>query len=229
MTEPFGPLSTTRYAVNGVPFDTVRVPPGRFVDGEGVEKRELLVSRPFEIGTTLVNQMLWGVVMDCRNPSRFISVDLPVEQVSWDDAQVFLARLDALGLPGFRLPAEAEWVWAVRCGASTRWAGADRFKSVAVVRRRKTVPAGGLLPSAVGAFDFSGNLSEQQQDVWSGTPAAGVDAHGPASGSHRVTRGGGWRFAPQGARVDHRGFGTPGGGPGSRFDFLGLRLARTTP
>jgi hypothetical protein len=66
----FGPLSTTRYVVNGVAFDTIRVPPGRFVDGEGLGKRELLVSRPFELGATLVTQALWRAVTG-ESPSCF--------------------------------------------------------------------------------------------------------------------------------------------------------------
>ena len=59
----FGPLSTVRTTVNGVDFDMVRVPPGRFVDGEGRTRRELLVSRPFELGVTPVTQALWRAVM----------------------------------------------------------------------------------------------------------------------------------------------------------------------
>jgi formylglycine-generating enzyme required for sulfatase activity len=219
----FGPLSTTRYVVNGVPFDTVRVPPGRFVDGEGTEKRTLLNSRPFELGVTLVTQALWQAVMGA-NPSHFRGNDLPVEHVSWDDAQAFLVRIEALGLPGFRLPTEAEWVWAVQCGASTRWAGADRVKLVAEVEQVSTAPVGGLHPSAAGALDLSGNLWEWQED-WLDTPAAGVDVWGPASGHSRVFRGGYWRnFAPN-ARISERN----NLDPGSRRMFVGLRLARTAP
>ena len=223
MTEPFGPLSTTRYVVNGVPFDTVRVPPGRFVDGEGMEKRELLVSRPFELGTTLVTQALWRAVTG-ESPSNMEGDDLPVERVSWDDVQAFLGRLELLGLPGFRLPAEAEWAWAARCGVSTRWAGADRAKVVAVVYQVKPAPVGGLLPSAAGALDLSGNMVEWQQDVWS-NPAAGVDAQGPASGPNRVWRGGSWEDAPEFVQLDYRSSFLPD----LRAPYLGLRLARTTP
>jgi formylglycine-generating enzyme required for sulfatase activity len=224
MTEPFGPLSTTRHVVNGVPFDTVRVPPGCFVDGEGMEKRALLVSRPFEIGMTLVTQALWRAVTGA-SPSRFAGDDRPVEQVSWDDAQAFLGQLEGLGFPGFRLPTEAEWTWAARCGVSTRWAGADRVKSVAVVDRQSTAPVGGLFPSAAGVLDLSGNLWEWQQDRWSNPPAAGVDSEGPASGSYRVYRGGSWLNGPQFARVASRFYNAPG----ARRNDLGVRLLRTAP
>jgi formylglycine-generating enzyme required for sulfatase activity len=216
----FGPLSTTRITVNGVSFDMVRVPPGRFVDGEGSGKRTLLVSRPFELGVTLVTHALWRAVTSARPGS-----DLPVEQVSWDDVQAFLVQLEALGLPGFRLPTEAEWTWAARCGVSTRWAGADRVKSVAVVDRQSTAPVGGLLPSAAGVLDLSGNLWEWQQDRWSNPPAAGVDSEGPASGSYRVYRGGSWLNSPQFARVASRFYNAPG----ARRNDLGVRLLRTAP
>jgi formylglycine-generating enzyme required for sulfatase activity len=218
----FGPLSTTRYTASGVSFDMVRVPPGRFVDGEGEAKRTLLVSRPFEIGTTLVTQALWRAVMG-ESPSHFRGDDRPVEQVSWDDAQAFLGQLEVLGLHGFRLPTEAEWVWAALCGASTLWAGADRVKSVAVVSQRSTASVGGMLSSVVGAFDLSGNLWEWQHDQWFDPLAAGVDVEGPASGSARVSRGGCWRGGPRSARVAYRVYYAPG----SRSRSLGVRLLRT--
>ena len=219
--QAFGPLSTTPYVVNGVSFDMVRVPPGRFVDGEGTEKRTLLVSRPFELGATLVTQALWRAVTGA-SPSRSRGDDFPVEQVSWDDAQVFLVRLEDLGLRGFRLPTEAEWAWAARCGVGTRWAGADRAESVAVVSRQSSAPVGGLLPSVAGSLDLSGNVWEWQRDVWLDSPAAGVDVQGPASGSLRVYRGGSWGGVPQRARVALRNRNAPG----IRSYVLGVRLLR---
>jgi len=225
----FGPLSTTRYAVNGVAFDTVRVPPGRFVDGEGFVdgpgvKRELLVSRPFEIGVTLVTQALWRAVTGKR-PSNFQGDDRPVERVSWDDVQAFLGQIESLGLRGFRLPTEAEWVWAARCGVSTQWAGADRPKPVAVVDQFSTELVGKLRSSAAGALDFSGNAWERQQGWWSDVPDAGVDLQGPASGSYRVIRGGSWEYGPGEARVAFRDSYSLGG---YSSDF-GVRLLRSVP
>ena len=219
--QAFGPLGTTRYAVNGVPFDTVRVPPGRFVDGEGVEKRALLVSRPFEIGVTLVTQALWRAVTGA-SPSNMEGDDLPVEQVSWGDVQAFLGQLDVLGLRGFRLPTEAEWAWAARCGSTARWAGADRVKPVAVVNQGWPESVGSLRSSTVGAFDFSGNMREYQSDWWSNVPAVGVDTQGPASGSFRVDRGGSWYSFPNFMRIAYRG----NFNPAHRIHILGLRLLR---
>jgi formylglycine-generating enzyme len=224
MTSPFGPGSITRYQVRGVDFDTVRVPPGRFVDGEGLGKRTLLVSRPFELGVTLVTQALWRAVTGA-SPSRFAGDDRPVEQVSWDDAQAFLGQLEGLGLHGFRLPTEAEWAWAARCGVVTRWAGADRVESVAVVGRKESALVGGLQCSAVGGLDLSANVRGWHQDRWSSPPAAGVDSEGPASGSGRVDRGGSWFFVSKVARVAVRNCVPP---VVLSYD-LGVRLFRSAP
>jgi sulfatase modifying factor 1 len=221
---PFGSLSTVRYTVNGVDFDMVRVPPGRFVDGGGAARRELLVSRPFEIGVTPVTQALWRAVMG-SSPSEFRGEDRPVEQVSWDDAQQLMVALAQRGLLGFRLPTEAEWVWAARCGVPTRWAGADRVKAVAVVDSSQTVPVAGLSGAAVGTFDFSGNVFEWVDDWYGQVLPAGVDVQGLASGSSRVIRGGCWRGVPLIARVARRG----SSGPDNCLDVLGVRLLRTAP
>ena len=195
-----GPLSTVRYDINGVRFDMVRVPPGRFIDGEDETRRELLVSRPFEIGVTPVTQALWRAVMR-SSPSKFPGEDRPVEKVSWDDVQQLMVALAQRGLPGFRLPTEAEWAWAARCGVSTRWAGADRVRAAAVVGSKQTAVVAGLSGAAVGAFDFSGNVLEWMSDRYGWAPSAGIDAQGPASGSSRVVRGGSWDYDPQSTRV----------------------------
>jgi formylglycine-generating enzyme required for sulfatase activity len=221
---PFGPLSTVRYTVSGVDFDMVRVSPGRFVDGEGPARRELLVSRPFEIGVAPVTQALWRAVMG-SSPSRFRGEDRPVENVSWDDAQQLMVALAKRGLTGFRLPTEAEWVWAVRCGVPTRWAGADRAKVAAVVSSSQTAAVAGLSGSAVGALDLSGNVYEWVDDRYGPVPLAGVDMQGPASGSYRVNRGGSWIIGPQLARVAYRRYDPPG----YRDSLLGVRLLRTAP
>ena len=224
---PFGPLSTVRYAVNGVSFDMVRLPPGRFVDGEDSDRRELLVSHPFELGVTPVTQALWRAVTG-SSPSKFPGEDRPVEMISWGDVQKFVGALAQRGLPGFRLPTEAEWAWAARCGVPTRWAGSDRAKVVAVASAKQTVAVAGLSGSAVGAFDLSGNVYEWASD-WHGgygqVLPPGVDVQGPASGPVRVLRGGSCLFGPQLARVADR----YGDAPGLRSYFLGVRLLRTAP
>ena len=220
----FGLLSTVRYTVNGVDFDMVRVPPGRFGDGEGPARRELLVSRPFELGVAPVTQALWRAVMGA-SLSDFQGDGRPVDMVSWDDAQQLTVALAKRGFPGFRLPTEAEWAWAARCGAPTRWAGADRVEVVAVTGASQTVAVAGLSGSVVGAFDFSGNVWEWVGDWYERVPLAGVDVQGPASGSYCVFRGGGWGDSSRIARVAARRYGDPG----IRYEYLGLRLLRAAP
>jgi len=222
LTQAFGPLGATQVWINDVSFDMVKLPPGRFVDGEGATRRERLVSRPFELGVTLVTQPLWRAVMGSR-PSQFTGEDQPVEQVSWEDVQRFLVELFDLGFPGFRLPTEAEWVWAARCGVPTRWSGADRVKSVAVANMM-TRPVASLLPAASGLFDVSGNLWEWQQDALSQAPAPGVDTQGPSRGSSRVYRGGAWNTIPSSAQVNYRA----GCRPTMRTGSLGFRLLRAS-
>jgi formylglycine-generating enzyme required for sulfatase activity len=220
----FGPLSTARYTANGVAFDTIRVPPGRFVDGKRMGRRALLVSRPFEIGVTLVTQALWRAVTG-ESPSEFPGPDRPVEQVSWDDVQAFLGQLEVLGLDGFCLPTEAEWAWAAQCGVATLWAGANRPRLVVAANRSGTKPVGSLPSSAAGALDFSGNLQEWQENAWSHPLDAGVDTQGPAWGPMRAFRSNGWLREPQLAQVTVRS----GYDPYRRSDVLGVRLLRTTP
>ena len=94
---------------------------GRF-DDERQHKVEL--TRGFWLGETPVTQALWAAVMG-ENPSRFVSPDRPVEQVSWEDCQIFLPRLGE-AVPGLapRLPSEAEWEYACRAGTgAATWAG----------------------------------------------------------------------------------------------------------
>ena len=120
-----GPLSTVRYTVNGVHFDMVRVPPGRFIDGEGRARRELLVSRPFELGIAPVTQALWRAVMG-SSPSKFQGEDRPVEMVSWNDAQQLMMAMAKRGLPGFRLPTASAPRSAPPRPTPPQWASGSR-------------------------------------------------------------------------------------------------------
>lgn len=218
----FGPLSTVNYTVNGVSFDMVRLPPGRFMDGEGSARRELLVSCPFELGLAPVTQALWRAVVG-SSPSGFKAEDRPVETVSHDDLQDFLACLPALGFTGFRLPSESEWAWAARCGAPTRRAGADRAKPVAVTGVRQTGLVAGLHPAPAGIFDQSGNVWEWPADWYEGSPVSGIDSRGPASGCYRIRRGGGWASPGRFTAVAARNGSPPDVGNSS----VGFRLLRT--
>jgi formylglycine-generating enzyme required for sulfatase activity len=171
MTSRFGPLSTTRYIANGVSFSMVRVPPGRFLD-----RVEHLISYPFEIGIEPVSDELWVTVFG--NPHR--GEPMPLDGASMDSVSRFLARLDVLGLHGFRLPTSAEWAWAVRCGVATRFSGADRVGAVCS-RGKFLAPVTRNQPNASGLFGMTGGVFERLSDEVSwGREGGGVDPVGAA-------------------------------------------------
>ncbi len=198
----------------------------------------------FYLGKYEVTQKLWQEIMG-SNPSLFQNCDnCPVEQVSWDDVQEFLQKLNAK-YPGrnYRLPTEAEWEYAARGGGKAVLFGngkniadskeinfdasASYKKSYSIEGeyREKTVPAGSLnSPNALGLHDMSGNVWEWCSD-WYGAYTSGNQANptGPANGSHRVFRGGSWGNLPQECRVAYR----VDVAPGYRNGCLGFRLART--
>lgn len=214
-------------------------------DCEDYEKPPHVVTvSDFYIGKYEVTQKQWRDIMG-DNPSRFEDCDqCPVENVSWDDVQEFLQKLNEKH-PGknYRLPTEAEWEYAARSGggrglfgngknvadpADINFDASTTYKktySVAGEYRQRTVPVGSLRsPNALGLHDMSGNVYEWCSD-WYGDYGSGsqINPQGPVSGSFRVCRGGSWFNAPQVCRVANRGNVTPG----NRSYDLGFRLART--
>jgi len=127
----FGPF--VAFAVGNVEQRMRWIPPGSFWMGspedepgryEDEAQHRVTLTEGFWLADTPCTQALWEAVTG-ENPSRFKSPDRPVEQVSWEDVQAFLAQLGAR-LPGLapRLPTEAEWEHACRAGTETAtWAG----------------------------------------------------------------------------------------------------------
>ncbi len=225
----------------------VRIPGGAFemgsASGQADEQppHHVRLSREFEIGRFEVTQAQWETVMldpharegavrttregekVALNPSHFKGPSLPVESVSWNDVQVFLARLNARDRDHlYRLPTEAEWEYAAR-GAKNLPASAW-FKDDSGDR---THEVGSLEPNAHGAFDMLGNVAEWVSD-WYGrdyyAESPPVDPAGPASGSYRVFRGGSWLDDAKYCRVSARNFEFPV----SRLQNVGFRVVRTT-
>ena len=188
----------------------------------------------FSIGKYEVTQALWQEIMG-SNPSYFKGDNLPVEQVSWDDCQEFLRKLNArkgeFGITDsrtFRLPTEAEWEYAARGGKLSKgfkYSGSNNIGDVAWCDENsgnKTHPVGAKQANELGIYDMSGNVCEWCQD-WAGDYSSGAQTNpqGPASGSYRVYRGGSRWIDAWNCRVANRFRDSPGG----RIDDLGFRLA----
>jgi len=148
--------------------------------------------------------------------------------VSWDDAQVFIAKLNALG-DGYRyrLPTEAEWEYAARAGTTGPHAGdLDAMAWYDPSSGGKTHLVATKAANAWGLYDMHGNVWEWTQDWYGDYPASAVtDPVGPSSGSYRVHRGGAWVNGSRYCRSAFRGYGSPD----VRDYDLGLRLLRTSP
>jgi formylglycine-generating enzyme required for sulfatase activity len=176
---PSAPGQAWREPTTGMEF--VPIPGGTYEQGCGSwtsdcdddEKptRRVTLS-PFWLGRTEVTQEQWTRVMG-SNPSRFQGEERPVEQVSWDDAQEFIRRLNAQSRGAtFRLPTEAEWEYACRAGGKPvpyGTQGGELSPRLAKYDSRDgTVPVGRYPPNALGLHDMSGNVWEWTQDVYDG-------------------------------------------------------------
>jgi formylglycine-generating enzyme required for sulfatase activity len=178
------------------------------------------------IGETEVTQELWQAVMG-SNPSDFSGTNLPVEQVSWNDCQTFITKLNELTGKTFRLPTEAEWEYAARGGNKSKgykYAGSNTLGNVAWYTNNssKTNPVKQKQANELGLYDMSGNVWEWCQDGYgSYSSAAQTNPTGPTSVSSRVDRGGGWISDAGRCRVSFRAAGTPT----IARNYLGMRLA----
>ena len=181
----------------------------------------------FYIGRFEVTQEEWETVMG-SNPSKFRESKRPVENVSWNDCQEFIRKLNAMTGKQFRLPTEAEWEFAARGGNNSKgykYSGANDIESVAWYDSNsgmQTQNVGTKQPNELGLYDMAGNVWEWCSD-WYGNYSSSSQANpkGAASGSCRVYRGGGWRNFAGCCRVSYRCFSTTG----YRNYDLGLRLA----
>jgi formylglycine-generating enzyme required for sulfatase activity len=143
-----------------------------------------------------------------NNPSRFRGPDLPVEEVSWNDAQEFLKKLNAVEKGArYRLPTEAEWEYAARAGQSGEPATLDAVAWYSENSGSQTHAVGQKQANGWGLYDMLGNVWEWCAD-WNDSEYYGkspsVDPPGPASGTTRVLRGGAWFFLARYARVADR-------------------------
>ncbi len=227
--------SKRTFTVKGVSFTMVPVAGGTFRMGATAEQQNpndrekpvhSVTLTSYYIGQTEVTQALWEAVMG-ENPSRFKGADLPVEQVSWDDCQTFIRKLNVLTGQSFRLPTEAEWEYAASGGGKSKrheYAGSNNLETAAWYdgnSDNKTHAVGTKRANEFGLYDMSGNVWEWCQD-WYGSysSSAQTNPQGPSSGSFRVVRGGCWSSLVWYCRVANRN----GYAPGYRNYALGLRL-----
>ena len=181
----------------------------------------------YYIGQFTVTQKEWEAVMEF-NPSQTKGDDLPVTNVSWNDVQEFITKLNAQTGKQYRLPTEAEWEYAARGGNQSKgfkYAGSDNVDEVAWHFDNSKVgsrPIGQQKPNELEIYDMSGNVYEWCQDWYGKYPSsAQMNPKGPDSGSGRVIRGGSWRHYLQYCRVADR----YGRSPGHHGYLLGFRLA----
>ncbi len=237
----------------------VLIPPGEFIMGSTAEEQTTFledakagndtwaveripsegprhvarITKPFYLGKYEVTQAQWQSVMG-NNPSEFKdNATHPVEQVSWDDIQPFLAKLNEAASAEkvtFVLPTEAQWEHAARAGTTTHWYGGESADDLpeygwcGANSDGRTNPVGKLRANVIGLYDMYGNVWEWcgdwfAEDYYAQAPAN--DPIGVSSGLERVLRGGAWNDRPKGCRSARRGSSTPD----FRQNNVGFRLA----
>ena len=226
---------------DGVSVDMVWVKGGTFTMGNNETPKGVRItyeaSRPehrvtvgnYYIGRFEVTQGLWREVMG-ENPSKFIGGDsLPVENVSWEEAQRFTIMLSQMTGRRFRLPTEAEWEFAARGGKAKNaspFAGCDRgqldkYCWFCVNSERKTHPVGKLLPNELGLHDMSGNVAEWCQDWMEAyTSDQQENPRGPREGENKILRGGHYNSTSPACTVYDRSWYLPT----MKQEYFGLRV-----
>ena len=183
---------------------------------------------PFYICRYEVTQVLWQAVMD-SNPSNFKDDRRPVEQVSWDDCQAFIRKLNQLTGKEYRLPTEAEWEYAARGGNKSKgykFSGSNNIDEVAWYTKTTNDDGTHLIgqkqPNELGLYDMSGNVWEWCRDRYdSYDNSEQINPRGSENGSNYVYRGGGYNSDTRNCRVFRRNrFRSP-----FRYVNLGFRLA----
>lgn len=187
------------FSMDGISYEMVKVAGGTFTMGtsENINKNATLNTAPihdvtlrnYKIGATEVSQALWVAVMG-SNPSIEQGSNLPVNNVTWEDCQEFISKLNQQSGSYFRLPTEAEWEYAAR----SRAANDGKIISSAVYKQDKCKNAEEMDTNALGIKGMNGNVAEWCQD-WFGSYQLERQTNptGPSNGTHRVVRGGSYK------------------------------------
>ena len=226
---------------NGVSLDMLLIPAGKFKMGSPAAEpdqqsneiqHEVALTNPFYLGKYEVSQDQWESVMGNNPSSKMKGAKFPVTDVSWNDCQEFIKKLNTKTNGNYRLPTEAEWEYACRAGTSTAYSFGENSKPMNANYNHFKVPqypsvvlVGRYKPNAFGLYDMHGNVGEWCADWYGDYPAGEVtDPKGPATGSTRVWRGG--SIIGQAAFI-RSSFRFPFAAPNIQRGDLGLRLART--
>ncbi len=183
----------------------------------------------FYIGKYEVTQSQYQKITG-SNPSYFKGKNRPVEKVSWNDAQSYIAKLNNKSGKSYRLPTEAEWEYAARSGGrGEKWAGTNSESSLGNYAWYnsnsgiKTHSVGRKRANGLGLYDMSGNVWEwcsdwYEEDYYKQSPWS--NPQGPSTGSYRVFRSGCWSNDKGSLRSAsrYRNF------PDNRYYYLGFRL-----
>jgi formylglycine-generating enzyme required for sulfatase activity len=232
---------------DGTAVDFVYIQPGEFMmgsppgeqDRHGDEGplRSVQITKGFYLGKYELTQVQWMAVME-QNPSVYDDFDdwqmHPVDNVSWNDCHAFIDRLNGLEIGTFRMPTEAEWEYACRAGATTRFYWGDdpngteahQYAWAFSRAEARSHPVGLKKPNAWGLYDMSGNVWEWCSD-WRG-PYEVLDTKDPTGhpeGTKKIYRGGSWFNKPSTLRSANRN----GHEPDIRGSNAGLRLVMELP
>ena len=222
----------------GVKLEMVLIPAGKFMMGSPASEvgrsdnetpHEVTLTKPFYIGKYEVTQEQWQAVMG-DNPSRTKVSRLPITNVSWNDIQDFIKKLNAKTSDGYRLPTEAEWEYACRAGTTTAYSFGDSITRSdvnydAAQAQGSIKVVGSYKPNAFGLFDMHGNVWEWCKDFKVDYPEAAVtDPQGQATGDRCVLRGGSFNNEKSSVRSSNRYFDSQTYRGNKPF---GFRLART--
>lgn len=187
------------------------LPGGEFLMGAEHHHTEQPVHRvriqPLLVGTTPVTQAAWDEIGG-RDARRFRGDERPIEGVSWNDVQSWLARLAGSGL---RLPSESEWEYAARAGTQGCWPVGEALLSdyawCALNSKQRSHIVGQKQPNAFGLYDMLGNVREWCQDSWFETYSQNQPAdHRPrlSPGPLKVSRGGSYEDGAEALSLSRR-------------------------
>ena len=228
------------------PLEMVFIPAGAFLMGSLPNEKDhysnegpqhpVTISQDYYLGKYEITQAQWQAIMG-TNPARDYGIgnDNPVYYISWEDSQLFIQKLNELGLGVFRLPTESEWEYACKANTNSRFYWDDDL-SYSLINdnawydsnsNNATHEVGSKPPNPWGLFDMSGNVWEwcedDLHDNYNDAPSDGTAWIKSPRGAYRIARGGGWGYYARYCRSAYRGSSTPD----YQGAFFGLRVLKT--